>query len=318
VLALRRRWRALGVFVGAAIIVLLPWDLWLALHRTALAGPLRGSYGSYGAWLAIGARNGGAGFVLGTVAANFRETIALFADRCSLSDRESIRTIVGVIAAAGISFGAVRAIRRAPVMVGFAAVYFAILLVWPFTPWRFVFAVWPVVILFAGEALAALRRVSMPRVARIAFGTVAALLLLGAVKQESRAALTHRWFAPANAATAQIAPLVGWVASNTKPSDVVAVDGEQLVYLFTGRRAVPVAPLTAAEYLTPRTVADNARSLRELLGDLPITFVATIAPSLRASAERLVASGTSNASSDARLIPVAPVAAGEAFRVERQ
>ena len=111
-----------------------------------------------------------------------------------------------------------------------------------------------------------------------------------------------------------------WVfVARTNPNDVLAVDGEQLVFLFTGRRGVPVAPFTAAEYLRPRTAEENAASLRQLIQEVPVDYIATISPGLRSSGEMLAA-----ATADApinpggvKVIRLTPLAAGEAFRVDR-
>jgi hypothetical protein len=196
-----------------------------------------------------------------------------------------------------------------------------ILLVWPFTPWRFVYAVWPAVVLFIGETLALLVawRPSSTQVPRIALALMLAVACIGAAREEGRAYAQRSWSRPGADATAQIAPLLRWVVARTKANDVLAVDGEQLVFLFTGRRAVPIAPFTAAEYLRPRTAEQNAASLRELIQDVPVDYIATISPGLRSSGEMLAA-----ATADApinpggvKVIRLTPLAAGEAFRVDR-
>ena len=112
----------------------------------------------------------------------------------------------------------------------------------------------------------------------MALALMLAVVCIGAAREEGRAYAQRSWSRPGADATAQIAPLLRWVVARTNANDVLAVDGEQLVFLFTGRRAVPIAPFTAAEYLRPRTAEQNAASLRELIQDVPVDYIATISP----------------------------------------
>jgi hypothetical protein len=322
VLAMRRRWRTVilcAVVTGATLV---PWQLWLVTHADANGGSLSGSYGTYSAWLVAGARAGGLAFVVQTVALNLREVGALLADHFALGDGSVVRNVATGLALVVIGFGAHRAAKRVPVLVAFAIVYSSILLVWPFTPWRFLYAVWPVVVLFVGEVIARAIEVR-PGVAivalRLGLAAGVAVLCIGAAREEGRAYVQRSWTRPGADATAQIAPLVRWVVARTNRNDVLAVDGEQLIFLFTGRHTVPVAPFTATEYLHPRTPEENAESLRRLIEEVPVDYIATISPGLRSSGEMLAAAskdGPAGASA-VKVTRLSPIAAGEAFRVER-
>jgi hypothetical protein len=59
---------------------------------------------------------------------------------------------------------------------------------------------------------------------------------------------------------------------------VVLAEGEQVISLFTGRRAAPTAPFTALEYVVPRSAATSVDELRELLDAVPARFVLPLAP----------------------------------------
>jgi hypothetical protein len=157
------------------------------------------------------------------------------------------------------------------------------------------------------------------RVGRWAFGLMIALVCLGAVREEGRAYSKRSWSRPGADATAQITPLLRWVVARTNANDVLAVDGEQLVFLFTGRRAVPVAPFTAAEYVRPRSAEQNAEALRQLIQDVPVDYIATISPGLRSSGELLVAAtaGAPINPGGVKVVRLTPLAQGEAFRVDR-
>ncbi|MEX2152112.1 MAG: hypothetical protein WD825_02175 [Gemmatimonadaceae bacterium] len=319
VLVWRKRWRTAALVAVAAVAVVAPWQLSIATHDTALVEGTRGAYGSYAAWMSEGLRSGGLELFLGAVTANVREIGSLLADRFSISDRSAIRVATSVVAGVLLLTGGARALHRAPVTAAFTAIYLCILLVIPYGPWRYIFAIWPLVVLFLGEA-ARWASELRPRHRAPAMVVFAALFVLaiGMGRTEARSYSQRAWRGPARAATEQIAPLVRWVATRTRPDDVVAVDGEQLVYLFTGRRAVPIVPFTAAEYLHPRSVATNAASMRQLLLDVPVSFVLTIQPAFHASATMLVAANDSSRARSARLVPVDALPGGGVFRVERR
>jgi hypothetical protein len=322
VFVLRRRWRAAVLCALGVAAVLAPWQIWSARHAADLAGPLRGSYGSYGSWLAEGLRVGGPSFVWQTMVVNVRETGELLADRFALRDSSGVRLTTAWFLCGLIALGGWRMARRAPVSVAFAVVYFAIVLVWPYTPWRFFFAAWPLVVLLVGEALHAVTDRRLISAARWVGVAAAVAVVAGAAREESRAYLRRAWARPANAATAQIAPLVSWVARTTSKDDVVAAEGEQLVYLFTGRQALPLVQFTAAEYLRPVTVAEGAAGLAQILKLFPVSYVLTISPPVLASADKLVGREADDASMDAggpaRLVRIGTLPGGGIFRVERQ
>jgi hypothetical protein len=321
VLVWRRRWTAATIAAGAICATVGPWHLWLSAHAGTSSPSLAGSYGPYSAWLANGAMSGGPSFVWRTVMLNIREVLALLADHVSLTDDPFVRTGAAALTLAVVFVGAWRSSRRAPVTVGFTVVYVLVLLAWPFTPWRFLYAIWPVVVLFAGETVALVGKQGQRGFLVTGRALCAAVLLLigaGALREESRAYAQRSWEEPGTSAAAEIGPLVRWVSAQTMPKDIVAVDGEQLVYLFTGRRALPVAPFTAAEYVHPRTAAENAETLRGLLREYPVKYVATISPGNRASADIVSrdSTATSGPRGAVRLVSVSPLVAGKVFRVE--
>src|SRR5262249_50929023 len=161
--------------------------------------------------------------------------------------------------------------KKAPVTTAFLAAYLAITLVWPYAPWRFLWSVWPLLLLAIGEggasvwryavAIAGRRNVSPPLAVRVAAAAPIAVLAVGGLRAEVETYATRAWSAPAREATRQIAPEMRWVADNTRANDVVVADAEALVYLFTGRRAVPPAAFTAMEYVAPRVRTEDERAL---------------------------------------------------------
>jgi hypothetical protein len=318
VVLLARRQRRLALSTAAAaLVVLAPWQLWVATHDGEIADVLRGKYGSYAPWLVEGLRTG-AGFIVATLAANVREIGALMADRFSLSDHALPRLVTGLVASAFLVAGALRLVRRAPVTVAFAAFYMAILLLWPWTPWRFFYAIWPIIIVFLGESVRWMNESRTRAVAMANAGLiVAAALALGTIRAESRAYREKSWYHGAERAAGNVTPLLRWVSSNTAPGDLVAADAEQIVYLFTGRRALPPDAFTAAQYVTPLPMEATTSALQSVLSQFPVNFVATFSPQVMRSA-RLLSDSAHVASSGTRLVPLPGFRGGGAFRVERR
>jgi hypothetical protein len=62
-----------------------------------------------------------------------------------------------------------------------------------------------------------------------------------------------------------IGPKVAWVRARTDSSAVIATDHDEgAIFLYTGRRAVPVTTFTASEFIEQRSVAADSMALRSL------------------------------------------------------
>jgi hypothetical protein len=158
----------------------------------------------------------------------------------------------------------------------FLAGYVAIVLVWPFPPSRFFWGVWPLLLfVLAGGAWAVLTRMDRSRRAtRIAIAGAFLWVSAGYALYEVRAARGRWWSSISRAASRRIEPVVAWTRANTAPTDVVAADDEGAIYLYTGRRAVPVASFTTDHYLGDRTAAIEAtEGLEPLLAEFPLRAV---------------------------------------------
>jgi hypothetical protein len=287
-LARRRPHHALAAAAATAVTVL-PWQLWTMAATPVVAAPLQGSYGSYAGWFVSGLRDGGSAFALATVRANLTESWLLLQDRVLPGTIAPLRVPAVLLLASLMLIGGLAAWRRAPTTVLFLSLYLAIVLVWPYVPWRFVWAVWPLLVLLAAEGARALWRSSRTIPARMATVFAVAIPGLAMVRTEASAYADRSWATPARRAGAQIAPAVAWVGRNTQPGDVVLAEGEQVISLFTGRRAAPAMPFTAAEYLAARNRTENEAALRDMLDQVPARYVVALAPSTQAAARALAA-----------------------------
>jgi hypothetical protein len=310
VLVMRRRARGALLAATAAIVIVLPWQLWTMRATPRVPAPLEGAYGSYLGWFATGLREGGAAMLVATARINMAELWLLLQDRVVPGDLAVARILAAAALLVLVAIGTRAMARRSMVTTWFLALYFAIVVVWPYTPWRFLWAVWPLVLVCAATGARWLWTHSAAPWPRAVAGVVIAVPAFGMVRTEVRAYETRAWTAPALQAGAQITPLVAWVGRSTRPADVVLAEGEQVVTLFTGRRAAPTAPFTAREYVRARSPAESAAELRALLSAVPARYVLPLAPSQLEAARAL-------ATERPGLRAVAPLPQSTVFEVVR-
>lgn len=122
---------------------------------------------------------------------------------------------------------------------------------------------------------------------------MSAVLVLGILRAESLAYRSREWSSRVQQQAGYVAPLVDWITHNTQPGDVLVADDEPLVYLFTGRKAMPAVPFTADEYIRARTPSEGARALGDLLRRYHARYVVTVVPSTREAARSIAGADTS-------------------------
>ncbi|HEY5440339.1 MAG TPA: hypothetical protein VIJ90_03555 [Gemmatimonadaceae bacterium] len=285
VLAVRRRWRDAIALGAAATLVQLPWLLWTHWATPHVSPPLEGAYGSYLGWFAAGVRHGGPSFVLATMRVNGAECWLLLQDRLASGFPVPVHQLTLAIALGAMAVGAWSFARRAPVTIVFLALYLGVVLVFPYTPWRYMWAVWPLIALLVMEGVRA--SWSLARRWRVAVAIGAALLALAFLRTELHGYAMRAWRVPARQASAQIAPVVAWVRAHTDEHDVVLSEGEQVVALYSGRQAAPPISSTAREYLVQPQPAENAARLAAMLAAVPSRYVILLASPMVQSANAL-------------------------------
>ena len=269
VLVTRRRFRAATVFGAVAVATLLPWQIWVSAHAHVVPPTMQGNYESYGAWFANGLHAEGMALVTRTVARTSSDLMAMFEVLAAPSMPHVVRLIAFFVL---VSLGAVgaRAVwRRAPVTALFLVFYSAIVIIWPFSPARFFWGIWPLVLLLpilgGREALAWHPERLEWRAVRYA-GLVGALLLVCGYGTYTARGYSHQWWAsiPRNVSR-NVQPLLEYVATRTPPNAVLATEAEATVYLYTGRKTVPVGTFTVDEYFGPRTPTQNAAIIQAVV-----------------------------------------------------
>ena len=285
VLVARRRYRPARAVLVVALAVQLPWLLWTHWALPRVPAPLEGAYGSYAGWFATGIREGGITFTMATARVNLVECWLLLQDRFAAGMPLSIHHLTMGIVLAAMLVGGWSLMRRAPVTIAFTLLYLGIVIIWPYSPWRFVWSIWPLLALFILEGVRSLWLVAGRWRTVVVIG--ATLPTLAFLRTELHAYATRSWRVPARQATAQIVPVVGWVQAHTSQHDIVLSEGEQVIALYAGRQAAPPIAFTATEYLMPRTVAEGSARLEAMLAAVPARYVILIESAMLASADEL-------------------------------
>jgi hypothetical protein len=251
VLAARRRWKPAFLVMVATTLVLLPWQLFMARHAAEIPEPISAKYGPYFAWFVQGLRAEGPRLLIATIIRNVGSSFAII--RKLFAPVGGPWLAILLLGAPGVA-AAWRLARRAPVVFMAVIAHAAIILVWPFEPQRFIWTSWPFVVLWlcagAAELWEQAQRISVRRwgPARIFVAADSALLGLAAVGTTAFMLWTGAYRAIARGQAKRITPTVAWVQQHTPPGTLVASDDETAVFLYTGRRAVPVSSFSAADY----------------------------------------------------------------------
>ncbi len=262
----RGRRREALVLLGATVVALAPWQLWVWSVSPNFPDELRGSYGPYLEWVVAGYRHEPA-MAWQVVAKNVGELWRAFGILFAPRLPHVVQLLAASALLAVIVTGLASLLRRATAVVLFVPAYGAVVLLWPYNPERFVWAVWPMmglVLVAAGRGAGdwgARRWRHAPRVAVM----VVAALLAGEAAYAARG-LARGWGgAPQRNMTARLWPMVQWTVTHAGPSDVVASDGHVMIALYTGRTTMPVSMLTPAEHVRPKPPSQFAGELGALV-----------------------------------------------------
>jgi len=251
VLAMRRRWKPAFLVMVSVVLVLLPWQLWIARHAGEIPDAVSAKYGPYFSWFMTGIRAEGAHLLIVTVMRNVVSSFAII--RALFAPIGGAWLAMLLLGAPAIA-AAWRLAKRTPVVFMAVAAHAAIILMWPFEPQRFIWTSWPFVVLWlcagASELWEHAHRLNTGRwsLTRILVTADTGLLGIAAVGTTAFMLWTGAYRAIARGQAKRINPTVAWVQEHTPPGTLVASDDETAVFLYTGRRAVPVSSFSAADY----------------------------------------------------------------------
>ena len=287
--ASRRRYREAAVAVVVAVLAVSPWLLWVRHYDPLVPDALRGQYGSYGSWLAEGLRQGGAGVLGAALRDNLLTTRAIVARSFSVAENAAFDAIAVLAVGALLVAGTIALARRARVTLIFLAAYMATVLFWPFSPLRFVWGVWPLLVLTmvggAAFLIGTTTSTQQGRGIRITGIAVSAIALIGACVFNVRGYANEWWGTVSRSVAPRIQPQLVWTSEHTDSMAIIASDDEGAVFLYTGRRAVPANVFTVDQYFRARPAQENAQRLEDILRATSADYVIAWArPTLDAAA----------------------------------
>jgi hypothetical protein len=313
VLLCRGRWRDAAAVVVATVVTMLPWQLWSAHNGAAFAGgPLLGTYGSYGAWWRQGYEALGPAIFPLTLARTLPETHAAFAVLFSPIHDAAALAATMVLLLATVAATVRAHWRRIPVTLLFLLGYVVILELWPGPPTRMLWGLWPLFLMLFAVGGREILRASSQRTAltRVAAAAAMVWLCAGYAVYEWRGVRGQWWALRPSGTGTQILGLVAWTRRYTRPEDIVATDAEGAVFLYTGRRTVPVRAFTTDDFLAePVAAVEARRGLVPILSTYPVRAV------LVGSAASLDAATLLTAPPHPKLAPAGVFHWGAAFTV---
>jgi hypothetical protein len=279
VLTVRRRFLAAVCAALGGAVFLVPWKLWVAAHGADVPAVFLGKYGPYDTWLGNAIRTHGAPFVMDVVARNAKALYDLLWTMFAGGPEAPapLRFPAVLVALLFLTLGASRLVRRAPVTGWFLAAYLALVMIWPFEPTRFVWVLLPLfglMLALGFQVVAEFRpRAAAAGVLRVAAFAPFALLLIGYAVYNANGARQRWWDTVPRTVATRATPVVQWVRTNTKPTDLIAVDDDVLVYLYTGRTAIPIGTFTPEEYVTGQSFEFATIQLDSILAQYKPAYV---------------------------------------------
>ena len=237
-LFLARRRREALASAAAALLFLVPWQVWSAVHRSGVPVVLAANYGRYGDLL----RQAGWRWVTPDLLWDVLRPLGYLA---FAAVRPVWHPLLGVPALAVLITGGVALARRAPALGWSLALYMVVVLLWPYAPDRFLWAVLPLLVVALAMGGVAVWRAGGERsdAWRWALRALAVAGIVPALVGFGRYQVTgfvRRWpTVTQRGISGTFERILPWVRSATPENAVLAGEDEALLWLYTGRRAVP-------------------------------------------------------------------------------
>jgi hypothetical protein len=73
-------------------------------------------------------------------------------------------------------------------------------------------------------------------------------------------------------------PAAEWVSAHTADDAVIATEDDVLMYLYTGRQAIPIGTFTPQDHMSRQTTAFTVATLRTILHTYDVDFVIATTP----------------------------------------
>ncbi len=270
VLVLDKRWRDVAIYTLVVVVLLGPWQYFVWKSSPGFPEVLKGSYGPYLDWVADGYREGGLPFLRDVLVKNLYSAWLMTSFFISPLIRGPVRELLtagtlSLFLAGLVLFWTRRRLRiTALATVGYAGVVLA----WPFQVERFVWAVWPLLLLItvtaAYDLVNGLRTEARPRVS-VAVLVLAVTLGAGHIAYNIRGLARGYAESAARDMSGRSMVLVQYINADTRlHGKLIATEVAPMVALYTGQTVVPVEMLTTREHIERKTDAENVETVRRI------------------------------------------------------
>jgi hypothetical protein len=172
-----------------------------------------------------------------------------------------------IVLALGLA-GVWNLVRRLPVSVIFLVFYVGTVLIWPFDANRFLWAVWPLLVIAVWQGAQPLwqwRPTGRVRWVRAVVLVLALMPLAGFLVYNARGYRQQWWASVQSQSGGRASTIVEWVNRFTSPDDVIATEHDLIVHLYTGRRATPVTSFRAIHRMRPLSDAEDLQALQSII-----------------------------------------------------
>jgi hypothetical protein len=262
VMAQDRRWRAAALYATVVALALLPWQLFVWRHAPGFVPELRGSYGPYLEWLVEGYREGGVALFAAVVSKNAADAWHSVGVTLSPSTAAPVRAVAAFLGVSVLAWGALVGARRGVTQVAALALagYLALVLIWPYQVERFIWGVWPLILMVAYDGARDLwTRAAAPRALGLAVILLAAFVVIGHTRYSVRG-FARGWESSAPRGMGQrVLPIIQYVQADPRLAGVViSSEGSPLVALYTGRQVIPVEILAVRDHVRSKSRAERA------------------------------------------------------------
>lgn len=283
----RRQWRQALIALVVAMAGILPWQLWVSASAHDLPSMLTGKYGPYSAWLIEAVRSDGWQFVRSVTANNFEGLFTLSWRELGIpaGAPNVLKLGSAVLSAILLVAGGRRVWRTSPTTAGFAAGYAFIVILWPFAPDRFLLGIWPLIglMIFSGakhiwnlgarlrlsNQLSNTRYVLLSSMFVAVCGAMFAAYVVDSARLEPRSGYVRA----EKATTQRASSVVEWVSANADTDAIVVGESDGLIYLYTGRQAVPGGAFRPQDYTDPPSIEVAIDDLRAIIREYSPDYV---------------------------------------------
>jgi hypothetical protein len=172
----------------------------------------------------------------------------------------------------------------------FMATYVARVLIWPSPPARYVWGVWPFIVVLLAVAVHApvTSRVGDVRL-RIGRVAVGVLPVVGYARYAASGYANRIWLAISQQGASMLRPLLNGIRKRVAPEAVVASAAEAAVCLHTEHQTVLIYSFTADELFHGPDPATQADALATILRTYPLNVVVGSTPAHHLAIRRLAA-----------------------------